>query len=370
MKTFIAALALLVSTVAAQQTAFPTPKVFFLTNAGTPCVACSLYTYVAGGTTGQTTYTTANGSTPNANPVVMDSAGRANIWTIPGASYRFDLYDASLVLMWSIDNVPGGTLAGQSTVTANYVYAGPATGAAAAPGFRLFVTADLPTAIALTAANFGSQGTTTKTLHGNAGGALAWNFNVPADFGTAIAARTCLGNNTAAAAAPAFATTCNALAYQVAEIPAFSRVTTDFTTSGVGTALETITGLTFTIPALTALNVPFACHLVYHQNAANDTVAFGLQDVTVSPTNITASGTIHTSATVLVAGNLSALATTTATAIVSGTPSAITTDWNAEISGMIEAPSNASSSAIRILVSTATAADTVTVLRGSYCRLN
>jgi hypothetical protein len=345
----------------------------FTTNASgltVPCAGCSLYTYVAGGTTGQTTYTTANGSTPNSNPIVLDSKGSAQMWTVPGLSYRFDLYDASLTLIRSVDNVPGGTLAGQSTVTANYIYAGPASGAAAAPAFRAPVVADLPASIPLTSSNFGSEGTTTTLLHGNAGGVLAFSNVVPADFGTAIAARTALGNPTASAAAPSMSTTVDALAYQVAEIPAFSRVTTDFTTSGVGTALEPITGLSFTIPASTALNVPFSCHLIYHQNTANVAVAFGIQDVTVSPTNITAAGTLYTSATVLAAGNVAALATTTATAVVSGTPSAITTNWNAEVSGMVEAPSNASSSAVNFMVSTATAADTVTVLRGSYCRLN
>lgn len=335
-----------------------------------PCAGCSLYTYAAGGTTGQATYTTAGGGTPNSNPIVLDANGAAQMWTTPGISYRFDLYDASAVLIRSVDNVPGGTLAGQSTVTANFLYAGPVSGAAAAPVFRALVLADLPAAISLTGANFGSQGTATTSLHGNAGGVLVFGPTVPADFGSAVAARTALANPTAAAGTPAQSTTVDVLAYQVAEIPAFLRVTTDFTTSGVGTALETITGLSFTIPATTALNVPFACHLIYHQNVANVAVAFGIQDVTISPTNIAAMGEIHTAAAVLAQGNLVGLATTTATAIVSATPSAITTDWNAEVSGMVEAPSNASSSAIQFKVSTATAADTVTVRRGSFCQLN
>ena len=362
------------SVLLAQKTASPNfVYQAFTTNASgliVPCVGCSLYTYAAGGTTGQATYTTAGGGTPNSNPIVLDANGAAQMWTTPGISYRFDLYDASSSLIRSVDNVPGGTLAGQSTVTANYIYAGPASGSAAAPGFRAAVTADLPAAISLTGANFGSQGTTVTLLHGNAGSTLAFGPVVPADFGSSVAARTALANPSASAGTPAQSTTVDVLAYQVAEIPAFTRVTTDFTTSGVGTALETITGLTFTIPASTALNVPFHCHLIYHQNSANVAVAFGIQDVTISPTNIAAMGNIYTSATVLAAGNLVALATTTATAIVSATPSAITTDWNAEVSGMVEAPSNASSSAIRLMVSTATAADTVTVRRGSFCQLN
>lgn len=370
-----AILAILFGSIAlAQNTAVPNfVYQAFTTNAAgltVPCVGCSLYTYAAGGTTGQATYTTANGAVANTNPIVLDAAGSHQMWTTPGVSYRFDLYDASLVLIRSVDQVPGGTLAGQSTVTANYMYSGPVSGAAAAPAFRAMVLADLPAAISLTSAKFGSQGTTTTSLHGNAGGPLVFGPTVPADFGSSVAARTALANPTAAAGTPAQSTTVDVLAYQVAEIPAFTRVTTDFTTSGSGTALETITGLTFTIPATTALNVPFSCHLVYHQNVANVAVAFGIQDVTVSPTNIAAMGEIHTSASVIAAANLVGLATTTATAIISATPSAITTDWNAEVSGMVEAPSNASSSAIRLMVSTATAADTVTVRRGSFCQLN
>jgi hypothetical protein len=358
----------------AQQTPAPTFVYQALTTNASglivPCAGCSLYTYAAGGTTGKATYTTANGATPNSNPIVLDSNGAAQMWTTPGVSYRFDLYSAALVLIRSVDNVPGGTLAGQSTVTANYIYAGPASGAAAAPAFRAAVLADLPSAIALSSANFGSQGTTATVLHGNAGSALAFGPVVAADFGGSVPARTALANPSAAAGTPAQSTTLDVLAYQVAEIPAFVRVTADFTTSGVGTALETITGLTFTIPASTALNVPFHCHLIYHQNVATVAVAFGLEDVTISPTNIAAMGEIHTAAAVIATGNLVGLATTTATAIVSATPSAITTDWNAEVSGMVEAPSNAASSAIQFMVSTATAADTVTVRRGSFCQLN
>ena len=368
-------LAILFGSILLAQKAAPPTFVYqaFTTNASglvVPCAGCSLYTYAAGGTIGQATYTTATGATPNTNPIVLDSSGAAQMWTTPGISYRFDLYSASAVLIRSVDNVPGGTLAGMSTVTANYLYAGPASGAAAAPTFRAAVLADLPSAILLTSANFGSQGATTTLLHGNAGGILGFSNVTPADFGGSVPARTALANPSAAAGTPAQSTTVDVLQYQVAEIPAFVRVAADFTTSGVGTALETITGLTFTIPASTALNVPFHCHLIYHQNVANVAVAFGLQDVTVSPTNIAAMGEIHTASAVLATGNVVGLATTTATAIVSGTPSAITTDWNAEVSGMVEAPSNASSSAIRLMVSTATAADTVTVRRGSFCQLN
>jgi hypothetical protein len=140
----------------------------------------------------------------------------------------------------------------------------------------------------------------------------------------------------------------------------------DFTTSGVGTALEA-TGLTFTLPANLATNVSFSCYLVYHQNSGTAAVAFGVKN-SVSPTQLNALGYINTSATAFTAGNLTGLASTTATNVVSATPSVITTNWNAEIHGMIEQPSG-SANTVTILVSTATAGDTVTVKRGSYCVL-
>jgi len=133
--------------------------------------------------------------------------------------------------------------------------------------------------------------------------------------------------------------------------------------------LQTITGLTWTLPATTVIKVPFHCALAYSQATATAAVSFGIQSATVTPTNIFATGAIHTSATVTTNGNLPTLTSTTATAIVTGTPSAITTVWNAELFGFIENPSNASTTAINIMVKTATAGDAVTVKRGSLCRI-
>lgn len=152
------------------------------------------------------------------------------------------------------------------------------------------------------------------------------------------------------------------------QIPSQVFVTGDFTTSGVGTALEAITGLTWTFPASRALNIPFSCHLIYHQNTATAAVAFGFQDASVAPTNLAAQAQMQTAATTLAYANVVGSSTTTATSIVSATPSAITTNWQANIYGYIEQPSNASTSVFTLRVSTATAGDTVTVKRGSYCQ--
>lgn len=140
----------------------------------------------------------------------------------------------------------------------------------------------------------------------------------------------------------------------------------DFTSTG-NTNLQTITGLSWTMPANHAMNMPFRCDLVYSIATAAVAVDFGIQDVTVAPTNINAMAEMFTSATAVTAANLPTLASTTATSIVSATPSAITTKWNAHIEGFIEQPSNAAESVINIMVKTANASDLPTVYRGSRC---
>ncbi|HEV1286555.1 MAG TPA: hypothetical protein VNU44_14635 [Bryobacteraceae bacterium] len=149
----------------------------------------------------------------------------------------------------------------------------------------------------------------------------------------------------------------------------YSVAGSDFSTAAV-TTLQAITGLSWTMPANAALNLPFSCHLAYSQATAAASDAFGIQDVTVAPTNLFATGAMNTNVTATTQANLPTLTTTTATAIVTATPSAITTIWNADLNGFIEQPSNASASVVQIMVSTATAADVVTVKRGSFCRVN
>lgn len=156
--------------------------------------------------------------------------------------------------------------------------------------------------------------------------------------------------------------------YQVAGVSEIYFVaSSDFTTAN-NTNLQLITGLTWTLPANTALNVPFECSFSYSQATATAAVAFGIQSATISPTNIQAQGTIQTNTTAFTDGNAT-VTNTTATAVVSATPSAITTIWNARIRGFIENPSNASTNVINVMVSTAAGADAVTVKRGSFCKL-
>lgn len=74
---------------------------------GAPCAGCSLYSYAAGTTNPQPTYTDSTGNTQNTNPVVLDASGDATIWTAIGSSYKFVLQDALGNTLWTVDNVPG-----------------------------------------------------------------------------------------------------------------------------------------------------------------------------------------------------------------------------------------------------------------------
>ena len=82
----------------------PTPKAQFLTASGAPLVGGKVYTYAAGTTTPQVTYTDSTGATPNENPVVLDSRGEANIW-LGDLSYKFRLVDENDVDIWTVDYI-------------------------------------------------------------------------------------------------------------------------------------------------------------------------------------------------------------------------------------------------------------------------
>jgi len=86
----------------------PTAKMQFFKADGTPLVGGKLYTYTAGTTTPQTTFTDSSGGTANTNPVILDSRGEANIW-LGGATYKFKLADANDVEIWTVDNISAPT---------------------------------------------------------------------------------------------------------------------------------------------------------------------------------------------------------------------------------------------------------------------
>ena len=85
----------------------------FFDNSGVPLTGGKLYTYAAGTTTPQTTYTQPTG-TPipsHTNPIILDAAGRVpsggEIWLSLGLSYKFLLKTSADVQLWSADNITG-----------------------------------------------------------------------------------------------------------------------------------------------------------------------------------------------------------------------------------------------------------------------
>lgn len=84
----------------------PVPFLQFVDANGNPLAGGKLYTYAAGTTTPLATYTTNAGNIANANPVILDSAGRASVWLAAGA-YKFVLTDSTDVLSYTTDNIAG-----------------------------------------------------------------------------------------------------------------------------------------------------------------------------------------------------------------------------------------------------------------------
>jgi hypothetical protein len=86
----------------------PVAKMQFIDAAGVPLAGGLLYTYAAGTTDLQATYTDSTGATPNTNPIVMDSRGEANVW-LGSATYKFKLCDADNNELWTVDNISAPT---------------------------------------------------------------------------------------------------------------------------------------------------------------------------------------------------------------------------------------------------------------------
>ncbi len=86
---------------------------------GVQASGCKLFTYVAGSTTKQNTYTDNTGNTANANPILLNSEGYPasggnviSIWLTQGATYKFVLApstdtDPPSSPIWTRDNISG-----------------------------------------------------------------------------------------------------------------------------------------------------------------------------------------------------------------------------------------------------------------------
>ena len=95
--------------------AIPVPyvKIQYFDNSGNPLNGGKLYSFIAGTSTPKATYTDAGGLTANANPTILDSAGRADVWLLGPGAYKLRLDTSADVVLWTVDNVAstGGTSA-------------------------------------------------------------------------------------------------------------------------------------------------------------------------------------------------------------------------------------------------------------------
>ena len=82
----------------------------FFDNNGAPLAGGIIYTYEAGTTTPQATYTTSAGTIAHTNPIVLDSAGRVpggELWLVMGSNYKFVLQTSAAVTIATYDNIYG-----------------------------------------------------------------------------------------------------------------------------------------------------------------------------------------------------------------------------------------------------------------------
>jgi hypothetical protein len=82
----------------------------FFDNNGVILSGGKIYTYAAGTVTPQAVYTSVNGVTPHANPIILDSAGRVpggEIWLTDGVSYKFVIETSASILLGTYDNLAG-----------------------------------------------------------------------------------------------------------------------------------------------------------------------------------------------------------------------------------------------------------------------
>jgi microcystin-dependent protein len=86
---------------------FPAPFIRFheVDANGKPLAGGKLWSYVAGTSTPLATYTTADLTTPNTNPTILDASGRASVFIEDGVGYKFVLMDALDNVMWTADKI-------------------------------------------------------------------------------------------------------------------------------------------------------------------------------------------------------------------------------------------------------------------------
>lgn len=111
----------------------PEPKLRFVDSNGVALSGGKLFTYTAGSTTKTPTYTDSTGGTPNANPIILDTRGEANVWLVPGQVYKYTLSpstdsDPPTNPIWTVDQLQAAV--GLSAIGNNQVLCNTSGGSA------------------------------------------------------------------------------------------------------------------------------------------------------------------------------------------------------------------------------------------------
>lgn len=97
----------------------------FLDANGNPLTGGKLYSYAAGTTTPQATYTSVTGTVPHTNPIILDAAGRipgGEIWLTAALNYKFFLTSSTDVTIATWDNITGINGTGIATNASNVTF--------------------------------------------------------------------------------------------------------------------------------------------------------------------------------------------------------------------------------------------------------
>lgn len=99
----------------------PIPVIFFdeEDDLGQPLANGKLYAYYAGTSTPRNTYSEPTGTTLNAHPIILNSAGRCSVWLEEGGAYKWILKDKDDNVIWTKDNVGFINLSGTSSYAAS-----------------------------------------------------------------------------------------------------------------------------------------------------------------------------------------------------------------------------------------------------------
>jgi hypothetical protein len=93
----------------------------YVTGTSTPLAGGKLYTYLPGTTTPTSTYTTSAGDVANANPVILDANGEADVWF--NGVIKLLLTGSDNATIWTKDNVRvlGGVITGIDNLVAGSI---------------------------------------------------------------------------------------------------------------------------------------------------------------------------------------------------------------------------------------------------------